>query len=481
MDFDFAQPEEDPWNTFSKPQKKKKKKKNKGPDEGEDLASGWTDEAQRQVGFDDFSVDPGLGARSTQPEAESRTLRRRVSFSDDPPESHTFSKTDVDAGAGVGPWPEELTSTSAKAEVPPDLKAAEELCWKCGKAFELWDSLFCRHCGCRRGSPAEPGMDAGASTAGFSQSSPIRPLERRFSFSLMDMATEQVGRAGLVGSPYLPGSEPIRESLETQKWNPLDGVKRHWWPTNDEFRQGQSGHMQSEGASPQVLSALRSGNIVEEVQKAEQRLQGLQRKISNIEGSLNRGMWPSGGRISVSMTQLAHDGGLGVSLQGLTIAGITDAETADRAGWAVGDHILQVNGVTILNDHQLSQELAKALSAHRAVMRPLHVEVWRPETKTETDLARASRPAAQAVHVTHGLQPQSARQPSTPSPPAQPSRPPSRPFAAAEPVAAPVAHQLWAGPKLLSPQPPQTPATYLAPAASASLKPSMSRRRAALC
>ena len=48
------------------------------------------------------------------------------------------------------------------------------------------------------------------------------------------------------------------------------------------------------------------------------------------------------------------------------------------AGWAVGDHILQVNGVIVLNPQQLAQELRKAQSAHRAVRRPIQLEIWRP-------------------------------------------------------------------------------------------------------
>ena len=185
------------------------------------------------------------------------------------------------------------------------------------------DSIIGTQCfavivGQSRGSPAVPNTPSHREPSTLSShSGPTRTLERRFSFSLMDMADGQGGlrtgwhtglQTGLAGSPYLPGSEPIRESLEMQKWNPLDGVRRHWQPRDEEFR--HPGHVQSDGAGPYLLAATQSGSIVEEVQKAEHRLEGLQQKISNLESSLSRHKWPSGGRVAVSLAD-AHDGDFG--------------------------------------------------------------------------------------------------------------------------------------------------------------------------
>ncbi|CAE7382564.1 unnamed protein product [Symbiodinium sp. KB8] len=324
----------------------------------EDFATGWV-EANVADTHDGFGLSlgdvasGGFTVEGSQPEARNP---RRVSFSDDPPESRTFNKTDLDTGAGVGAWPEE--TSPAKPDAAQNLHP-EELCWNCGKRFDHWDSVFCRHCGAKRGSPAVP------NTPSHSEPATLSTLERRFSFSLMDMADGQGGlrtgwhtglQTGLAGSPYLPGSEPIRESLEMQKWNPLDGVRRHWQPRDEEFR--HPGHVQSDGAGPYLLAATQSGSIVEEVQKAEHRLEGLQQKISNLESSLSRDKWPSGGRVAVSLAD-THDGDLGIALHGLTISGITNTQVANMAGWAVGDHILQVNGVIVLNPQQLAQELRK--------------------------------------------------------------------------------------------------------------------------
>ena len=468
---DFANSGEESSASFGKPHKKKKKK-SKGGDE--DFATGWV---ERNVADapEGFGVGLGDGAESSQaPEARNP---RRVSFSEDPPESRTFSKTDFDTGAGVGAWPEETSPT--KPDAAQNLHP-EELCWNCGKTFDHWDSVFCRHCGAKRGSPAAPNTPSLSEAPTLtSHSGPTRPLERRFSFSLMDMADGrgqgglrtgwhtglQAVQTGLAGSPYLPGSEPIRESLESQKWNPLDGVRCHWQPRDEEFRRHQ---VQSDDAGPHLLTAMRSGSIVEEVQKAEQRLQGLQQKISNLESSLSRDSWPTGGRVAVS---LAADGDLGIALHGLTISGITDPQLAKMAGWAVGDHILQVNGVIVLNPQQLAQELRKAQSAHRAVKRPIQLEIWRPGGNSPEEfgipstsqLGQPPRPTgpARSEPITHHW-----------AGPKLSSQPPYKPYTT--PELATRENWDWAGPKLLS-----APPAYTAQSSQLTSRPS--RRRASLC
>ncbi|CAE7246789.1 unnamed protein product [Symbiodinium pilosum] len=426
MDFDFPPSGEE----SGKPHKKKKKKKSKGSDEDTGFGSTWTDVENTTPSFD-TGFDGG--SSMVQPEAESRTSRR-VSFSDDPPESHTFNKPDADTGAGVGPWQDEMPVPA----MPDMVQTQQELCWRCGKGFELTDSLFCRHCGCKRGSASEASIAPSSFSTpggliGFGESEPGQRLERRFSFSLTDMTD---ARQGLVGSPYLPGSEPIRESLELQKWNPLDGVKRHWRPSAEEIGQGQLGYMVSESGSFPKPTSFNSGEFSDQVHRAQQRLSGLQQKISHLESSLNPESWPAGGCVELSIAQLAQDGGLGVVLQGLAVAGISDAN-AVHVGWAVGDQILQVNGVTVINQQQLSQELAKAISAHRAVMRPISIQVWRH------DSANAARQMPQNPWTTSHL-----------------------------PSSEPVSHQVWAGPKLVSHS-----------ASVPALPPSFSRprRRVSLC
>ena len=465
MDLDFVTSGEE---SFGKPhKKKKKKKKGKENDNEADFGSGWTDvDNPNNPGFD-AGLDT-FASSSVQPEADGRTSRR-VSFSDDPPESRTFNKPDADNGAGVGLWLEDLTPSLTTSPAKPDQlpqNQKEELCRRCGKTFDLWDSVFCRHCGCKRGSPPDPGTPSTSVEPGLPLtnlwSEDARPLERRFSFSLTDMADGQLGQ---MGSPYLRGSEPIRESLELQKWNPLNGVRRHWNPCGEEIRQGQPELMQA-GVDHGLGMTLQCGNVAEDVQKAEQRLKGLQQKISHLSSSLSGDAWPAGGRIPMLVTELAPEGGLGVALQDLAVARITHPHIAARTGWAVGDHILQVNGIAVLNDLQLSQELAKAFSAHKAVGRSIHLEVWRPAAKTQSALL--GRPNGFSAGVaTSGGQALQSRGGS-----------PDGLALSTEPVAGP----MWAGPQIV-PYPPGAAAVYptYSPGPTGANLAKPSRRRTSLC
>ena len=51
-----------------------------------------------------------------------------------------------------------------------------------------------------------------------------KPIERKFSFSLSDLPDSQIRVAGPASHYGIDGG---RESLDMQKWNPLDGIRRH--------------------------------------------------------------------------------------------------------------------------------------------------------------------------------------------------------------------------------------------------------------
>ena len=239
------------------------------------------------------------------------------------------------------------------------------------------DSIYCRHCGYKRANSLQTRSARsllGLDTRGFDASSPgfgdhfdePKPMERRFSFSLSDLPDSQLRISG-PASHYEVG----RENLDMQKWNPLDGIRRHWSPTDVEFQQsvGSAATALAANGHPASLQMLGSLN---EAQKAEVRAKEMRNKISQLEASL--GGHSNAGHVAIT-APTCHDG-LGIILNDLTVSHVTDP-LAKQAGWAIGDSILKVNGTTILHSNQLSSELAKAMSASRAVGRPILIDVWR--------------------------------------------------------------------------------------------------------
>ena len=126
------------------------------------------------------------------------------------------------------------------------------------------------------------------------------------------------------------------------------------------------GALSTNGHPAQILGSLN------EAQRAEVRANEMRKKISQLESSL-AGHSTAG---HVTITAPACHDGLGVILHDLTVTHVTDP-LAKQAGWEVGDSILKVNGTTVLHSNQLSMELAKAMSASRAVGRPMIIDVWR--------------------------------------------------------------------------------------------------------
>ena len=328
---------------------------------------------------------------------------RRVSFSDEPPQSLTFAVNGFEKDLEEGAWPSEPAPAPAP-EAPR----------------RRWQDFG--------GAPEAP--------AAVAVEVPVPQLERRFSFSLTDLPEHLVRAVG----PRAEAQEPERR--QEKKWNPLDGVKRHWRPSDVEFEQqlGATTGLASH-EHPKSLQIMGSLN---EQQKAELRAQDLRKKITKLESAL--GGSPDSGHVSIAAPPCRN--GLGIVLSELTVSQVIDP-LAQQAGWQVGDSILKVNGITILNSVQLSGELAKALSANRAVGRPMHFEVWRhppanmnhhgvqpslahPSTHP---LGHASHPGATYQHLSHSHLPTAPYRGQLPS----------------EPVTQ------WTGPKLVAPaEPPQS-------------------------
>lgn len=270
---------------------------------------------------------------------------RRVSFSDEPPQALTFAVNGFENAEEPG---EVWRPAPAPAPEAPRRR------WQdFGEALEALEPVV----------PVVPVAE-------------VPPLERRFSFSLTDLP-EHLVRVG-------PGRQDVApERRQEQKWNPLDGVKRHWTPSDVEWQQLGATTGLASHEHPKSLQIMGSLN---EQQKAELRAQDLRKKITKLESAL--GGSPESGHVSIAAPPCRN--GLGIVLSELTVSQVIDP-LAQQAGWQVGDSILKVNGITILNSVQLSGELAKALSANRAVGRPMHFEVWRhPKDKAHSIHAQPS-------------------------------------------------------------------------------------------
>ena len=443
--------------------KKKKKSKSKGLE-----PQGWlSDQQESKAPGDSLATSSG----------------RRVSFSNEPPESRTFpvfadqvanaSKSRQDALDSWEDFPHDEVFEAMQAPARQELSS------------EMEDSAYCRHCG--RGAnfsaPNTAGSQPNRSThevngfdnysAGFGAAldDPFdmpKPMERRFSFSLTDMPDAQIRSLG----PPHHVMDPYRENLDLQKWNPLNGIKRHWAPSHAEFQQlvgGAATAALSSGTHPASLQMLGSLN---EAQKAELRAQDLRKKIAHLESTIGDHRDHSGGHVTIT-APLCHDG-LGIVLHDLTVTQIIDPIAA-QAGWAVGDSILKVNGTTILHSVQLSGELAKAMSAHRAVGRPMVVEVWRHPEQVPVRASRgasgnslleqmhpAPQPIAPQPIAPQPIAPHHALHPAPHGPPVRPpvsyARPAPHGYGSSEPmahVAAPtvvMGNNYWTGPKLVSPE-----------------------------
>eukprot|EP00435_Cladocopium_sp_Y103_P066049 s2112_g28.t1 len=459
-------PGEDPG--FETDREKKKKKKKSKQSKEKDESHGSPDGMQPEgSGQNNGALDlPGELSGYDFPVSSAR----RVSFSQDPPESRTFGTFGNDfadkvasvASAAASPWEnsrDEVFEASQAEAADAKTQRFSEHCSQCRRAFELTDSIYCRHCGCKRSGRAMPrsarsllGLETGfdRASAGFGERfDEPKPMERKFSFSLSDLPDSQLRVAGPASHYGIHGG---RESLDMQKWNPLDGIRRHWSPTDVEFQQLVGSSATAALAAHGHPASLQMLGSLNEAQKAEVRAKEMRKKISQLEASL--GGHSTAGHVAITAPN-CHDG-LGIILNDLTVSHVTDP-LAKQAGWAVGDSILKVNGTTILHANQLSTELAKAMSASRAVGRPMLIDVWRhPENVPSPGNSLLNPPVApsrsylnyqgKVPEAYHGKVPGAYHGRNGTG-----SFLPPQPPAPTEPVTS--QHQAWTGPKMVSPAP----------------------------
>mmetsp|Transcript_59970 Transcript_59970/g.188329 ORF Transcript_59970/g.188329 Transcript_59970/m.188329 type:complete len:665 (-) Transcript_59970:91-2085(-) len=418
------------------PEKKKKKKKSKSNDPF------------------DFS-DPGRSGLGTLEDTAARppSTSRRVSFSDEAM-GRPIEEFEVAFGNGSspngfpgglsGPGPEGYSSPSSGgpyaggssyAGSPSDrfedsefsgggrgpalpLSAIDQALSRAAESRTFADSVVDRAGPLAAGEPARsPAVAAVAGTTGQDGLGALvqrhvgeerrfgedfggpRRVPRGFSFSLNDMPDSAV----LAGeSPYFVGAHPpSRDHLALpQKWNPLDGISRHWAETEREAIEvpsiGTAGKL---GGSSGVLpgSLMKPGSLEEELQMAEQRVRALHTRLFELESGVSASTSSAQGHLKITVPQPLDGGKLGVAVKDMTVASIVDARALQH-GWRIGDRILQVNGFPVCYMHEFAGELNKALAANRTASRPLVFDIWR-QTALPGPAQPASAPLPTAGHA----------------------------------------------------------------------------------
>jgi len=193
---------------------------------------------------------------------------------------------------------------------------------------------------------------------------------------------------GSVGSPYFVGAAPpLRDHLQAAtKWNPLEGIGRHWAQTKKE-NQGEPDHFANHsppkafGSSASILPAslAKPASLAEELNNSESRVQALRAKISRLETDLVSGVSSANGHLRIVVTHPIDGAKLGVSVKALTIESIAD-QRALQFGWTVGDRVMQVNGFPVCHMNEFANELSKAVSAYQATGKAMVFDIWRPPT-----------------------------------------------------------------------------------------------------
>jgi len=133
-------PGEDPGFEMDR-EKKKKKKKSKQPKEN-DESQGSPDGMQSEGSQNNGALEPGELSGYDFPPVSSA---RKVSFSQDPPESRTFGNFDFAdkvASAAASPWENFSRDEVFEASQAADAKTQRfsEHCSQCRRAFELTDT-----------------------------------------------------------------------------------------------------------------------------------------------------------------------------------------------------------------------------------------------------------------------------------------------------------------------------------------------------
>lgn len=247
--------------------------------------------------------------------------------------------------------------------------------------------------------PAPLGFGAGGQQRFGEDFGGPRRVQRGFSFSLNDMPDGAVVSGE---SPYFMGAHPpTRDHLsQPMKWNPLDGISRHWAETEREAMEapviGAAGKSAGgSGAFPSSL--LKPGTLEEELAVAEQRVKSLHSRLFELESGATSSAPSAQGHLKITVPRPLDTGKLGVAVKDMTVVSVVDTR-AVQFGWCIGDRILQVNGFPVCYMQEFANELNKALAANLASGRPLIFDIWRqgPSAGPAQPVATAAPPATLA-------------------------------------------------------------------------------------
>lgn len=199
-------------------------------------------------------------------------------------------------------------------------------------------------------------------------------FERRFSFSFSDMPDLRAIN-GSTGRTYIGSAPPKYDHLPAQRWNPLDGINRHWVETQTEALAFPAPPPLPKGGRA-AASLLAPGSMEADLMRTEGRIKEIRSKISSLEADLVPGRRSTSGHVRIIISQPLEGGKLGLTVKDMTVVEIADPRAAHH-GWMVGDRILQVNGVPVQSTAEFSAEVAKAMAAHQKAGVPVAFDVWR--------------------------------------------------------------------------------------------------------
>jgi hypothetical protein len=213
---------------------------------------------------------------------------------------------------------------------------------------------------------------------------------------------------------------PPTQSYVNAKWNPFEGIQRHWgeseaeqgfdsvWtppgmPSPQGFatplacgggRTRPGRHQPSWQSRHDCFEPPEMGNQ-DYTTSPESAAKALMTKIRYLGAELGRPA-PRAGFLKVVMRDPLQGGRLGLALKGTTVLDVTDPRSR-HLGWERGDRIMAVNASPVSGLQDFHAELQGALSEHWSNGRPLVFDVWRPPHDAASHSVRAPSPSVSSL------------------------------------------------------------------------------------
>lgn len=231
----------------------------------------------------------------------------------------------------------------------------------------------------------------------------LEPVKRGFSFNMNDMPVpQQNARRGEMQRAAMP------------RWNPLEGIRRHWDETRKEAQVVHIEHpsvgFHGHGAMTPPVAATYNGyeggppgTLENELARTEGRVQALRTKLARLESDMVYGAQsPVSGHLRIVMDHLVDGGRLGLHMRGTKLADIIAPE-AREFGWFVGDEVLKVNGYPVNSEADFAREVARATDAYHVTRRPVVFDIYRaPHPGAMMGGSPVASPYASPIHSPMG-------------------------------------------------------------------------------